>query len=157
MSVEIDYTHELVNTQYAPPIAIFTDYQENGVLKPLEEVRFTGKKGDFDPVNKLQQLLLSILAGCRTLSEVNPKLKHEVGLAKALGWPRIADQSTLSRLLDGLTQKQIETYDLRFCLERYCFRSFSGVKMTHLCMKKLKCLLFAKNYGLIFSKNRMSF
>lgn len=108
MTVEIGYTQELVNTQYAPLAAILAHYQQNQVLQPLAGVTFTSKKRDFSPASKIQQLLLSILTGCSTLSEVNTKLKHEVCLAKALGWLRFADQSTLSRLLDGLTQKQIE-------------------------------------------------
>ena len=108
MSVEIGYTEELVNTQYAPLAAIFAHYQQNQVLQPLAGVNIASKKRDFSPESKIQQLVLSILTGCQTLSEVNTKLKHEVCLAKALGWSRFADQSTLSRLLDGLTQKQIE-------------------------------------------------
>ena len=108
MTVEIGFTNELVNTQYASLVAIFAHYQQNQVLQPLEQVANMSKKRDFSPASKLHQLLLSILTGCKTLSEVNPKLKHELFLAKALGWPRIADQSNLSRLLDGLTKKQIE-------------------------------------------------
>lgn len=108
MSVEIGMTDELVNTQYAPIAAIYAHYQRKQVLRPLEEVKITNKEREFSPTDKLHQLVLSILTGCNTLSEVNTKLKHEINLAKALGWPRIADQSNLSRLLDGLTQKQIE-------------------------------------------------
>lgn len=108
MSVEIGYTDELVNTQYAPLAAIFAQYQQDQVLQPLTEVGITSKKRDFSPTSKLNQLILSILTGCKTLYEVNTKLKQEYYLAKALGWPRIADQSSLSRMLDGLTLKQIE-------------------------------------------------
>lgn len=108
MTVEIGITDEPVNTQYAPLAAIFAHYQQNQVLQPLSRVAFTNKKRDFSPASKVQQLLLSILTGCNTLFEVNTKLKHEDEMAKALGWLRFADQSTLSRLLDGLTQKQIE-------------------------------------------------
>jgi len=108
MSVEIGMTDQLVNTQYAPIAAIYTHYQRKQVLRPLEEVQITSKKRVFSPTDKLNQLLLSILTGCNTLSEVNTKLKHEINLAKALGWSRIADQSNLSRMLDRLTQKQIE-------------------------------------------------
>jgi len=108
MSVEIGYTNELVNTQYAPLAAIFAHYQQNQVLQPLAGVTITSKKRDFSPASKINQLILSILTGCKTLSEVNTKLKHEIFLAKTLGWPRFADQSNLSRMLDGLTLKQLE-------------------------------------------------
>ncbi|MCJ7702868.1 MAG: hypothetical protein MUO62_14895 [Anaerolineales bacterium] len=51
---------------------------------------------------------MSALAGCGALSEVNSKLKSEYRLAQLWGWKRIADQATLSRTLDQLSQKQIE-------------------------------------------------
>jgi hypothetical protein len=108
MSVKLGFTDELVNTQYAPLAAIFVHYQQNQVLQPLEQVENAGKERDFSPTSKIIQLFLSILAGCDTLSEVNPRLKQETALAKAWGWPRFADQSNLSRLLDGLTLKQLE-------------------------------------------------
>jgi hypothetical protein len=108
MSVEIGLSDELVNSQYAPLAAMFAHYQQNQLLQPLEQVEIESKVRDFSSTHKLSQLLFSILAGCHTLSEVNPKLKQETALAKACGWPRFADQSNLSRLLDGLTQKQLE-------------------------------------------------
>jgi hypothetical protein len=52
--------------------------------------------------------MVSILAGCETLSEVNTRLKSERKLANVCDWPRFADQSSLSRTLDALTLKQIE-------------------------------------------------
>jgi hypothetical protein len=65
-------------------------------------------KRDFDLYSKLRQVLLSILAGCETLSEVNPHLRQEQVLADVLGMPRLADQSSLSRTLDALTLKNID-------------------------------------------------
>lgn len=108
MSVEFSFTDELVNTQYAPLAAFLVHYQQNQVLQPLEQVEIESKVRDFSATGKIIQLCVSILAGCNTLSEVNPRLKQETALAKTWGWPRFADQSTLSRLLDRLTLKQLE-------------------------------------------------
>ena len=108
MPVEIGLTDELTNTQYAPLAALFVHYQQNQVFRPLEQMQKWGKERDFSPVNKLQQLILSVLAGCDTLSEVNSKLRAEVTLARVWGWPRFAEQSNLSRLLDQLTLKQLD-------------------------------------------------
>ena len=108
MSVKFGFSDELVNTQYAPLAAIFVHYQQNQVLQPLEQVLLASKIRDFSSTSKIVQLLFSIFAGCDTLSEVNSKLKQETSLAKACGWPRFADQSNLSRLLDGLTLKHLE-------------------------------------------------
>jgi hypothetical protein len=108
MTVEFGLTEELVNTQYAPLAALCAHYQQKQVLQPLEQVQIPAKVRDFSPWDKLIQIFLSLLAGCDTLSEVNPKLKAEGGLAQIWGWPRFADQSNLSRLLDQLTLKQLE-------------------------------------------------
>jgi hypothetical protein len=66
------------------------------------------KERDFSPSDKLTQVMISILAGCKTLSKINVRLKHESSLAKAGHWDRFADQSNLSRTLDALTLKQID-------------------------------------------------
>ena len=108
MAIEFGFTDELVNTQFAPLAALCAHYQGKKVFQPLEQVEMLGKIRDFDPISKVIQILLSLLAGCDTLSEVNYKLKPEVGLAQACGWARFADQSNLSRLLDQLTLKQLE-------------------------------------------------
>jgi len=107
MTIKIGLTNGHFNTQYAPLVALSALYQANHVLKPLRKVQIAMKERDFSPIDKLTQVLLSILAGCETLSEVNPKLKPEQHLVETWNWPRMADQSTLSRTLDALTQKQI--------------------------------------------------
>jgi hypothetical protein len=108
MAIEFGFTDELVNTQYAALAALCAHYRDKKVFQPLEQVEMLGKIRDFDPTSKVIQILVSLLAGCDTLSEVNCKLKSEVGLAQACGWLRFADQSNLSRLLDKLTLKQLE-------------------------------------------------
>jgi hypothetical protein len=52
------------------------------------------------------------LSGCETLSEIITCLKFEQELAQIGGWSRFADQSSLSRMLDKLTQKQIDEIQL---------------------------------------------
>ncbi len=108
MTIKFGFTDEFVNSQYAPLVALSALYQQNQVLRPLEQVQTQARAGDFSLSDKLIQVLLSILAGCETLSEVNPKLRSETGLASVWGWGRILDQCTLSRTLDGLSQKQID-------------------------------------------------
>jgi hypothetical protein len=108
MTIEIGFTEELTNSQYAPLAALCAHYQQNHVLEPLTGVEIPMRKRDFDSAGKLIQILLSILTGCVTLSEVNSRLKPEHGLATVWGWDRFADQSSLSRTLDALTLKNIE-------------------------------------------------
>ena len=111
MAIEFGLTTEMVNTQYAVLGVLLAHYQQNQVLKSLDQVRISMKSGDFSPNDKVEQVLVSILAGCETISEVNLKLKPEIQLAQLCDWPRFADQSGLSRTLDALTLMNIEQLD----------------------------------------------
>lgn len=107
MNVEFDFTDGSFNTQFAPLAALSVHYQHNQMLAALENVDLGMKTRDFSPVCKLKQVLVSILAGCETLTAFNTQLDGEAGLAAIWGWPRFADQSTLSRTLDALTLMNI--------------------------------------------------
>lgn len=108
MTIEFGLTDEMTNTRYAPLAALSVLYQQKKRLQALEFVKIAMKTRDFSPVDKLQQVLLSILAGCETISEVNGKLRPESGLAQIWQWDRFADQSCLSETLDALTQMNID-------------------------------------------------
>jgi hypothetical protein len=108
MTIEIGFTDELMNTQYAPLAVICAHYQQHHRLEPLQQVEIPIRKRVFSPADKLIQVLLSILAGCETLSEVNSRLKSETILAMMWGWPGWADQSNLSRTLDALTLMNLD-------------------------------------------------
>lgn len=108
MKIEFGLTDGPFNTQFAPLAALLAHYQQNQVLAPLENVALQMKTRDFSPVSKLKQVLISILAGCETLTAFNSEMDGEVNLAAIWGWERFADQSTLSRTLDALTLMNIE-------------------------------------------------
>jgi hypothetical protein len=97
-----------VNTQYAPLALLSAHYQHNQTLKPLEKVDVAMKTVHYSPTSKLGQVLVSILAGCEYLSEVNCRLQSEHALAQVWQLERFADQSMLSRTLDELSQMNIE-------------------------------------------------
>jgi hypothetical protein len=107
MSLEFGFTEESCNTQYAPLGLLLSLYRQQQVLSGLEKVEMAMKKVDFSSADKLEQVLVSILAGCQTLSEVNVKLKGDQPLARSGGWERFADQSMLSITLDGLTRMNL--------------------------------------------------
>jgi len=107
MSIEFGLTDEMTNTKYAPLAALSMLYQAEKRLQPLDKVKIAMKTRDFSPVDKLCQVLISILAGCETISEVNSKLKPELGLAQIWQWERFADQSCLQETLDALTLMNI--------------------------------------------------
>lgn len=125
MNIKIGFTETLTNTCYAPLVALFAHYQQKDLFAPLRQVQIPMRQRDFTPASKLTQVLLSIFAGCETLSEVNPHLRQERLLATVLGLPRLADQSSLSRTLDALTLKNID--ELRTGLG-HIWRPFSRVR-----------------------------
>lgn len=108
MNMKFGFTDETFNTQYAPLGMLLALYQQKQVLRPLENVITTAKIVHFSLPDKLEQVLVSILSGCDTISEVNTKLRGDIPLAKAGGWECFADQSTLSLALDSLSQMNIE-------------------------------------------------
>lgn len=109
MKLEIGLTDAApINTSYAPLAVLGAIYQATGQLAFFSEGEFGQIRRVFSAGELLRQVLWSMLAGCETLGEVNGRLGGERALATVEGWARFADQSTLSRLLDGLSLKQIE-------------------------------------------------
>jgi len=108
MNLKIDFTPELTNTHFAPLAVLLALYQDKKLLEPLQQVLIPMRKRYFEPAEKLKQVLVSILAGCETLSEVTTTLQQEKRLASILGSEHFADQSSLPRTLDKLTLKNID-------------------------------------------------
>jgi hypothetical protein len=112
MTIEFGLRHEtadnVLNTQHAPLVALAAHYQQHNTLQPLENVAVSMKTVTYSPASKLQQIALSMLAGCATVSEVNTHLKPDVALARAWHLDQFADQSMLMRTLDQLTQMNID-------------------------------------------------
>ncbi len=108
MSLKFEKTKELTNTQYAPLAALMAYYEAQKVFEPLQSVTSTTQKGDFDLADKLEQVVISILSGCTTISEVNTKLRPERIFAQVKRISGFAEQSTLSIALNQLSQMNIE-------------------------------------------------
>ncbi len=126
MAIQFDLTAKKFNTQYAPLGLLLALYKEKQVLKPLENVKTMSKIIDFSMTDKLEQVLVSILAGCDTISEVNTQLRGDP-LAWSAGWVRFADQSTLSLALDALTLMNIDQLRAATC---QIWQTYGGT-MTH--------------------------
>lgn len=56
---------------------------------------------------KLLDVVVSVLAGCRAIVQVNTRLRPDVALARAWGRERFADQSTLARTLDAFSATEV--------------------------------------------------
>lgn len=112
MGIEFGLTDENCNTQYAPLAALLAYYEQKNVLSELKKVEIPIKTCDYTPASKLEQVLISILSGCATLSEFNTKIRPERRLAQLYGMEQFSEQSNLSRTLDALTLMNIEQLEL---------------------------------------------
>jgi hypothetical protein len=73
-------------------------------LAPVwEKLSLPLKTVDHSPQDKLQDIVVSILSGCRAIYQVNTRLRPDLALARAWGRERFADQSQLARALDTFT------------------------------------------------------
>ncbi len=90
------------------------------------EVELPIKTVDHAPEAKLQDVLVSILTGCRSVSQVNMRLRPDLALACAWGRTQFAEQSVLARTLDVFTDKQVAAlrkgFDLLLRREGRIFR-----------------------------------
>jgi len=111
MRLEFGLTEELTNTRFAPLAALGTYYCAQKTLEPLQQVSMALKTVHYCPADKLVDMLVSILAGCTHVAQINTRLRPEVTLAQAWGRDTYVEQSTVARTLDALTQTNLQ--DLR--------------------------------------------
>lgn len=104
MALEFGVTATLSNTQFAPVAALLAYYQAEKVLEPLEMLRF----GKNQATNKLDQVFISILTGCEYISLINTRLRPELDLAQVKRIASFAEQSTIARSLNGLSQMNLD-------------------------------------------------
>lgn len=107
MNIELGLAAGSFNTKYAPLALLMWGYRHTGRLNPLQTVEMAMKTCTFTPIDKLLQVLFSMLADCEYIAEVNTKLKAERKLAQIWDWERFADQSVLSETLERLSLTQL--------------------------------------------------
>lgn len=96
------------DTSFAPLGVLGYCLSQSNFLQPVwEPVKLPLKTVEHSVPEKLQDILLSILAGCRCLSQSNTLLKPDLALAKAWRQEQFADQATLARTLDSFDDGQI--------------------------------------------------
>lgn len=107
MDTEFGLTNGAFNTKYAPLAAFALRLQAHGTLQPLQMVRDESGNPDFSLADKLKQVLISILAGCKYICEVNSRLRSEADLARAWGFERYLEQSSLALALNWLSRTNL--------------------------------------------------
>lgn len=96
------------DTHFAPLGVLGYCLTRTDFLAPLfADLTLPIKKVNHPPVVNLMDVLTSILAGCRAISQVNTRIRPDLALAYAWGRERFAEQATLARTLDAFTPEHI--------------------------------------------------
>lgn len=107
MNTEFGLTNGPFNTKFAPLAALGLHFQQDGTLEHFEQVVCESGKPGFSPAAKLVQVLSSMLADCEYLCEVNSRLRSETLLARAWGFERYLEQSSLASGLNQLSRTNL--------------------------------------------------
>lgn len=96
-------------TQCAPLCVLGYCLTRTEFLKPVwERMDCSMKKRDHEPVEKLQDMLVSILAGNESVCGINTRIRPDLPLAVAWDRECFAEQSSVARTLDALGEEQID-------------------------------------------------
>jgi hypothetical protein len=104
-------------TRYAPLGVLGYCLSRTGFFKSLwGDLQVPVKTVDHRPEAKLVDVVVSILAGCRAMCQINTRLRPDLALAQAWGRQRFAEQATIARTLDACGPEQV--WQLRAGSER---------------------------------------
>lgn len=96
------------HTQYVPLAVLGYCLTRTGFLQPVwDEIDWPMKTIDHTPTEKLQDMLVSILAGNEAVSHINTRLRPDLTLAAAWHREQFAEQSTVADTLDALEAEQL--------------------------------------------------
>jgi hypothetical protein len=97
-----------------------------GFFRPWEEgIRLKQKVVKYSPVQKLEMIFVSLLAGAKAIAHSDLTLRVDPALQAAFGLPGCADQSVLAETLDAATDQDVA--DLRQVVEE-AFRRYSQAR-----------------------------
>lgn len=95
-------------TSFAPLGVLGYCLMRTSFLAPLlQAVTVPLKTVEHAPAAKLLDVLVSILAGCRAISQINTRLRPDLALAHAWGRPQFAAQANIARTLDGFSETHV--------------------------------------------------
>jgi len=95
-------------TLFAPLVALGFYIREWDLLTPIfSRLKFEQPTHVAYPGAALLDLWVSILAGCRSVSHVNTRIRPDGTLAQAWGRGRFHEQSVLARVLDACQGEQV--------------------------------------------------
>ena len=95
-------------TRFAPLVALGFFVREQDLFSPLfSRLKFPAHLHTVNPTAALLDLWVSILAGCRSVSQINTQIRPDRLLAQAWGRECFCEQSTIARVLDACQSEQV--------------------------------------------------
>lgn len=95
-------------TQFAPLVALGSYMRSVDILSPVySRLQFLHSTHTEKPVEALLDLWVSIMAGCRSVRQINTKTRSDLTLAHSWGRKQFAEQSTVARVLDSCRAEQV--------------------------------------------------
>lgn len=96
-------------TGFAPLGVLGYCLRRTHFLGPVfRELALPLKQVDHAPNDKLLDVLVSILAGCRAIYQIDTRLRPDLALAQAWGRPCFASQANVARTLDAFSEESLE-------------------------------------------------
>ena len=98
-------------------VAFGVRFQQQGLWQPVVEcVQIRQKVRQHEPLAKVCDALINILAGGQGLNEINTRVRPDVALQRAFGRTTCAEQSSISRTFNACTPENVA--QLRDAVER---------------------------------------
>lgn len=108
MKVKIVLEPLTTQTQYVPLAVLGYCLTRTGFLESVwDEIEWSMKTLQHTPTEKLQDMLVSIMAGHEAVSHINTHLRPDLTLAAAWSRTQFAEQSTVAYTLNALGSEQI--------------------------------------------------
>ncbi len=96
-------------TGFAPLAMLGAYVYAQDLLSPIfSRLRFSKRMHTEQPGEALVDVWVSMLAGCRSIHQVNTRIRPDLCLAKAWRRERFCEQSTLARVLDACEAEQVQ-------------------------------------------------
>lgn len=109
MAVSIVLEALPTQTEYVPLAVLGYCLTRSQFLAPVwAPIEWTMQTRDHSPTAKLQDMLVSIMAGNTAVYQINTRIRPDLTLASAWQRPQFAEQSNIAKLLDRLTAQQID-------------------------------------------------
>ena len=95
-------------TQFAPLATLGFFVREHNLFSPItSRLVFSQATHTEYPIEALIEVWLSMLAGCRSIWQINTKIRPDLMLAQSWGREQFAEQSTVARVLDVCQAEQV--------------------------------------------------